>query len=280
MRANADVVVVAFRDSVAAVAPRPGRQRGRLQRPAHLGQHRRCRRRLRRHPRCRRKAGDREQASGRRGVHRAEGAPRRPGLSARVDVDTRFITRRRALKTAVMVLGVSCVVAAIVALAVLDRYSGHRLRGAWRRRLRANARHVAGRRRGGRARWCYGISSARSPPTTATTWSSRGCRADAGYFANYYRYFGATEAPFDWYQGVLGQLASVSTAGVWMRLPATLAGIGCWLILSPLRAADGSGARWPPTGWRSGPRARCSWPRGCRSTTACDPSRSSRSARC
>ena len=31
---------------------------------------------------------------------------------------------------------------------------------------------------------------------------------------------------------MLSKLASVSTAGVWMRLPATLAGIGCWLIIS------------------------------------------------
>ena len=49
--------------------------------------------------------------------------------------------------------------------------------------------------------------------------------------ANYYRYFGTTEAPFDWYLAVLAKLASVSTAGVWMRLPATLAGIACWLII-------------------------------------------------
>src|ERR1700744_2067397 len=53
----------------------------------------------------------------------------------------------------------------------------------------------------------------------------------AGYVANYYRYFGTTEAPFDWYQSVLAQLASVSTAGVWMRLPATLAGIGSWVVI-------------------------------------------------
>ena len=37
--------------------------------------------------------------------------------------------------------------------------------------------------------------------------------AEAGYTANYYRFFGATEAPFDWYQSVLAQLASISTAG-------------------------------------------------------------------
>ena len=45
---------------------------------------------------------------------------------------------------------------------------------------------------------------------------------DAGYAANYYRYFGTTEAPFDWYQSVLAHMAAISTAGVWMRLPARL----------------------------------------------------------
>ena len=55
---------------------------------------------------------------------------------------------------------------------------------------------------------------------------------DAGYAANYYRFFGATEAPFDWYQSVLAHMAAISTAGVWMRLPATAAAIGTWLIIS------------------------------------------------
>ena len=55
---------------------------------------------------------------------------------------------------------------------------------------------------------------------------------DAGYTANYYRFFGASEAPFDWYQSVLAQFASISTASVWMRIPATLAGLATWLILS------------------------------------------------
>ena len=55
---------------------------------------------------------------------------------------------------------------------------------------------------------------------------------EAGYVTNYYRYFGASEAPFDWYQSVLAHLASISTAGVWLRVPATLAAIGTWLLLS------------------------------------------------
>ena len=97
--------------------------------------------------------------------------------------------------------------------------------------------------------------------------------ADAGYTANYYRFFGATEAPFDWYQSVLAQLASISTAGVWMRLPATAAAIGDLADHQPLRAAPARQAagRQPGRGVDRG--ARCSWPRGCRSTTACGPSR-------
>ena len=55
-----------------------------------------------------------------------------PGLSARIDVDTRFITTPTALKLGVMVLGVICVVASIVALAVLDRRTSGRRRTAGR----------------------------------------------------------------------------------------------------------------------------------------------------
>jgi len=230
VRANADVVVVAFRDTVAAVAPRPAVNAGAcsvLHVWANVGG----------------VGADFVGIPGAAGRLAIENKPQvaglftelkvpaQPGLTARVDVDTRFIISPTALKIAVMVLGVICVVAAIVALAVLDRYSGHRLRGLWRRRVRANA-----------ATWLADVGVI----GTLVLWHLIGAISsddgynlviarvshDAGYFTNYYRYFGATEAPFDWYQGVLGQLASISTAGVWMRLPATLAGIACWLILS------------------------------------------------
>ncbi|MBV8966928.1 MAG: arabinosyltransferase domain-containing protein, partial [Mycobacteriaceae bacterium] len=227
VRANADVVVVAFRDSVAALAPRPAVNAGAcsvLHIWADVGG----------------VGADFVGIPGAAGKLAVENKPQvagmftelkvpaQPGLSARVDVDTRFITSPTGMKTAVMVLGVICVVAAIIALAVLDRYSGHRLRG--------------GRRRANAAIWLADIAVI----GTLVLWHLIGAISSddgynlviarvshtAGYIANYYRYFGTTEAPFDWYQAVLGQLASVSTAGVWMRLPATLAGIGCWLILS------------------------------------------------
>ena len=152
------------------------------------------------------------------------------GLSARIDIDTRFITTPTLLKVAVMALGVICVVAAIVALALLDRRSG--------RRVAVRAR----RRRAGLSTWLAdaGVVSGLlvwhmvGPQSSDDGYNLAMARVSekAGYIANYYRYFGTSEAPFDWYQSVLAHLASISAAGIWMRLPATAAAIGTWLIIS------------------------------------------------
>ncbi len=151
-----------------------------------------------------------------------------PGLSASIDVDTRFITSPTALKLAAMFAGMLCVAASIAALWRLDRrWAPARAPGGHGRRLRhwpadvgvigtLLVWHVIG-----------AISSDDGYNLTIARISG-----EAGYTANYYRFFGATEAPFDWYQSVLAQFASVSTAGVWMRIPATAAAIGSWLILS------------------------------------------------
>ncbi|MBV8180252.1 MAG: arabinosyltransferase domain-containing protein, partial [Mycobacterium sp.] len=157
--------------------------------------------------------------------------PAQPGLSARIDVDTRFIVAPTMLKTGVMALGGLAVLTSIVALAGLDRRSG-------RRRPRNSRRWP----RAGVATWLTDAGVI----ATLLVWHVIGATSSddgynltiarvapkAGYVANYYRYFGTTEAPFDWYLAVLSKLAAVSTASVWMRIPATLAGIGCWLIIS------------------------------------------------
>ncbi|AGB26335.1 cell wall arabinan synthesis protein [Mycobacterium sp. JS623] len=226
--ANADSVVVAFRDSVAAVAPRTAVASGACStlhvwsNPGGLG-------------------ADFIGIPGATGTLAAEKKPQvtgvftdlkvaaQPGLSARIDVDTRFITSPTALKLGVMVLGVICVIASIVALAVLDRRSGRRVR--WLRLWRTSL-----------STWIVDIGVV----GTLLLWHLIGATssddgynltiarvsADAGYAANYYRFFGATEAPFDWYQSVLAHMAAISTASVWMRLPATAAAIGTWLIIS------------------------------------------------
>jgi arabinosyltransferase A len=228
--ANADSVVVAFRDSVAVVAPRAAVASGACSalhvwaNPGQVG-------------------ADFVGIPGATGTLAAEKKPQvtgvftdlkvaaQPGLSARIDVDTRFITSPTPLKLGVMVLGVICVIASIVALAVLDRRSGRRVRDTWRRFWRASL-----------STWILDIGVV----GTLLLWHLIGAissddgynltiarvSADAGYAANYYRFFGAAEAPFDWYQSVLAHMAAISTAGVWMRLPATAAAIGTWLIIS------------------------------------------------
>lgn len=227
VRANDDVVYVAFRDTVAAVAPRADVDAGacsELRIWADVGA----------------VGADFVGIPGATGTLSVDKRPQvagaftdlevgmDAGLSARVDVDTRFITSPTALKTAVMVLGVLCVIVSIVALSVLDRAAGRRPRG--------------GRRRVGLSTWLAdtGVVGALlvwhvvGPPTSDDGYNATIARvsSEAGYLTNYFRYFGASEAPFDWYQAVLAQLASVSTASVWLRLPATLAAIATWLIVS------------------------------------------------
>ena len=111
---NADAVVVAFRDSVAAVAPRSAVASGAcstLHVWANVGG----------------AGADFVGIPGATGTLAPEKKPQvagvftdlkvaaQPGLSARIDVDTRFITSPTPLKLAVMVLGVIYVLASIVA---------------------------------------------------------------------------------------------------------------------------------------------------------------------
>jgi arabinosyltransferase A len=230
VRATTDVVFVAFRDSVAAVAPRPAVAAGAcstLHIWANVGQ----------------VGADFVGIPGAAGTLSPENKPQvagvftdlevaaQPGLSARIDVDTRFITAPTALKLGVMALGVACVIASIVALAVLDRRSGRRIRRAWRRFLRVGlATWIADAGVIGTLLLWHVIGAISSDDGYNLTIAR--VSGEAGYSANYFRYFGATEAPFDWYQSVLAQMASISTAGVWMRLPATAAAIATWLIIS------------------------------------------------
>ncbi len=130
-----------------------------------------------------------------------------------------------------MALGVLSTVGSIVALAVLEARTGRRVHGTWRRFWRVGPATwlTDGAVVGALLLWHVvgAISSDDGYNLTIARVST-----DAGYAANYYRYFGAAEAPFDWYQWVLAHFAAVSTAGVWMRLPALVAGLATWLLLS------------------------------------------------
>lgn len=246
VRADNDVVVVAFRDTVAAVAKRAAIAAGAcsvLHVWADTGA----------------AGADFVGIPGAAGTLSAEKKPQvggiftdlkvpaQPGLSARVDIDTRFIAAPTALKKLVLAGGALAVLVAILALVVLDRHSRGATLTSWRSPLRRLSRDRTGTRWA--ARWRTGWATVLADVGVVATllvWHVIGATSSddgynltiarvapkAGYVANYYRYFGTTEAPFDWYLSVLSKLASVSTAGVWMRLPATLAGIACWLIIS------------------------------------------------
>ncbi len=230
VRANKDTVTVAFRDSVAAAAPRSAIADGKCSTlhiwadatgagadfagiPGAAG----------------RLAPEKKPAVG--GIFTDLTVPAQPGLSARVDVDTRFIVAPTPLKAAVMTLGVLAVLVAIAALAVLDRQSGRRTPRTWRHLLQAGfTTWLADAAVIGTLLLWHVIGATSSDDGYNLTMAR--VAGKAGYVANYYRYFGTSEAPFDWYQSVLAHLSTVSTAGVWMRLPATLAAIGTWLIIS------------------------------------------------
>ncbi|MFC9999176.1 arabinosyltransferase domain-containing protein [Nocardia sp. NPDC127526] len=54
----------------------------------------------------------------------------------------------------------------------------------------------------------------------------------SGYMANYFAYFGVPENPVGTYHSLFGYLALISPASPWVRLPALLAGIISWLVIS------------------------------------------------
>ncbi|MEE3852220.1 arabinosyltransferase domain-containing protein [Gordonia sp. LSe1-13] len=151
-------------------------------------------------------------------------------LAVRIDVDNRFESSPSLIKLLVMILGVLAVIVTFVAIAALDVAGGyHRrvgrpdLRRLFRPRitdLAVTATLVVWHFLGaGSSDDGYILSMGRNA-------------SDAGYLANYYRFFGIPEAPFDWYYAFLSHWETVSSAGVWMRLPALFAGLASWFILS------------------------------------------------
>ena len=194
--------------------------------------------------------------------------PPQPGLSARIDVDTRFITRPTSLKLAVMVAGIACVVASITALALLDRRWGRPAGGARRHPLShwpVDAAVIAAlllwHDRRDLSDDGYNLAIAR-------------ISGEAGYTANYYPLFRRHRGAVRLVSVAAGPDGVGEHGRVWMRLPELLAAIGSWLLLSHgILPRLGSARRGlSHNRWRWPPPARSSWPPGCRSTTAFGPS--------
>ncbi|WKD56655.1 putative arabinosyltransferase C [Corynebacterium capitovis DSM 44611] len=146
------------------------------------------------------------------------------GLSAQVQINSRFTSSPSAIKLAVMILGA---LSALVAL-----YSLYRLDGpAERRRLHFRGfKPLDGVVLGVLGFWhVFGANT--SDDGFLLTMARVANNSD--YMANYYRWYGVPESPFGSpFYDLLSLLARVSTASMWMRLPTLLAGVAIWWILS------------------------------------------------
>ncbi|GAA4487540.1 arabinosyltransferase domain-containing protein [Rhodococcus olei] len=150
------------------------------------------------------------------------------GLEVHADVDSRFSSSPTAFKVLAMVVGVLATLLSLVALHRLDLSDGRRARRFlprhWLRFTGVDAVVI-----GTLVVWHF-IGANTSDDGYLLTMAR--VSEHSGYMANYYRWFGASEAPFGWYYDVLAAMAKVSTASTWMRLPALIAGILCWMVIS------------------------------------------------
>ena len=170
------------------------------------------------------------------------------GLEAEIVVDNRYESSASVLKILFMVIAVLATLVALFGLYCLDRCRGYR--GPPGARLIERLRAL-------RPRVSDLIVSAvlfvwlflgAGAPDDGYIFNMGRVAHDAGYLPNYYRFFGISEAPFDWYYSFLSHWSSVSTSLVWLHLPALLAGLASWFLLSRVvlpRLGDAViGSRW------------------------------------
>ncbi|WTL36218.1 arabinosyltransferase domain-containing protein [Nocardia sp. NBC_01503] len=150
------------------------------------------------------------------------------GLSFHMNVDSRFSTSPTILKLIAIIAAVLLTLLAMGALAVLDTSDG-------RGHRRIFPRH-----------WLQPTWADGGIIGTLVLWHFVGANTSddgyiltmvrvaphAGYMANYFRWFGVPEAPFGWYYYVIQAFSEISTASPWVRIPALLCGILCWLVIS------------------------------------------------
>lgn len=150
------------------------------------------------------------------------------GLSVDVEINSRFTTSPTLIKQVAMWAGTLLALIAVWALWRQDRCDGRgHIRGGSRRWRPTPLDGVVGVILG-----FWHIFGANTSDDGFILTMAR-VSGHAGYMANYYRWYGVPEAPFGSpYYELLAVMSEVSAASLWMRLPALVAGIGIWLLLS------------------------------------------------
>ncbi|WP_410170974.1 arabinosyltransferase domain-containing protein [Corynebacterium pygosceleis] len=151
------------------------------------------------------------------------------GLSAHIEINSRFTSTPSILKYITMFSGLVLLGVALWTLHRMDILDGRRARrflpvGWFRPRLLDGIV-------GGVLVWWYIFGANTSDDGYLLTMAR--VSDHSGYMANYYRWFGVPESPFGApYYDLLGLMAQVSTASVWMRLPELIAGLLTWMIIT------------------------------------------------
>lgn len=144
------------------------------------------------------------------------------GLAANVTINSRFTSHPTALKNIAMWGGF---LAALVSLWALRKLDGPKLP-----RRKTGLTPLDGVVAGVLGFWhVFGANT--SDDGFLLTMARVAANSD--YMANYYRWYGVPEAPFGSpFYDLLALLSRVTAASMWMRLPALLAGLGTWWLLS------------------------------------------------
>nr|VDG62069.1 Probable arabinosyltransferase C [Streptococcus thermophilus] len=150
------------------------------------------------------------------------------GLSAHVEINSRFTSSPSLVKWFAMIAGTIAALIALWSIARMDLLDGRRLgvlRPEWRSFKPLDGVVVT-------LLLFWHLFGANTSDDGFLLTMARVAN-DSDYMANYYRWYGVPEAPFGSpFYDLLSLLAKVSTASAWMRLPTLIAGILIWWILS------------------------------------------------
>ncbi|WP_018025148.1 arabinosyltransferase domain-containing protein [Corynebacterium ulceribovis] len=151
------------------------------------------------------------------------------GLNVQVEIDSRYTSSPTVIKYIAIWLGLLMVLVSLWALHRLDLLDGRKARRFlphnWFKVSLLDAVVV-----GILAVWHFiGANTSDDGYLLGMARASH----ESGYMANYYRWFGVPESPFGApYYDLLGWMTYISTSSLFMRLPALIAGILVWFLLS------------------------------------------------
>lgn len=153
--------------------------------------------------------------------------PDTEGLSVRLEADSRYESSPTLLKRVLLVLSLAAAALAVASMAALDRRRGTTASpmraersSSWRQDT-AVAAVLAG--------WALlGPAMSDDGYIVAINQNFR----ETGYIGNYYHWYNAPEAPFALVHQMFVPLVELTRAPVVLRLPALLAGLTTWLLLS------------------------------------------------